>query len=218
MSGSVVTIASLKGGSSKTTLAVSLATHWLVRGRRVVLIDTDPRHAIVRLAARHDALGGVHVVTDSGIGVWQTAKELASTHDIVIVDTPSFRSEVTAAGLAVADLVLMPLRPSPLDLDLMIDTVHMLRAGVRGWTPTMLCMLVQTVHDSIVVRRMRHELHDAGIPTLAEEMPMRVAYPTAALQGATPSMLDPRGVAAQNIAAIAAELEARLRPRWQIAA
>ncbi|MDR3496341.1 MAG: ParA family protein [Ancalomicrobiaceae bacterium] len=217
MSGSVITVASLKGGSGKTTLAISLAIHWLLHGRRAVLIDTDPRHAIVRLAARHLALGGIEVITDASLEVWQTAKTLAQDHDIVIVDTPSFRSDVTAAGLAVADTILLPLRPSPLDLDLMIDTVHMLRSGIRGWAPSMLCVLTQTVKDSIVVRRMRHDLHEAGIPTLHEEMQMRVAYPTAALQGATPSMLEPRGSAAHNVEAIAGEIESRLQP-WRMAA
>lgn len=214
MTGFVITVASLKGGSGKTTLAICLATHWLMHGRRAVLIDTDPRHAIVRLAARHQGLGGVQVITDTSSAVWQTAGALTSDHDVVIVDTPSFRSDVTAAGLAVANMILLPLRPSPLDLDLMIDTVHMLRSGVRGWAPPMLCVLTQTVKESIIVRRMRHDLHEAGIPTLHEEMQMRVAYPTAALLGATPNMTEPKGAAAQNVAAIAGELESVLQPQW----
>jgi chromosome partitioning protein len=53
----------------------------------------------------------------------------------------------------------------------------------------------------------RAELVDAGLPVLQSEMSNRVAYPEAALWGATPSLISWKGPAAKEIAAIADEVD-----------
>ena len=46
MSGQIITIAQQKGGSGKTTLAVTLATAFLSMGKTVALLDTDPQGSL----------------------------------------------------------------------------------------------------------------------------------------------------------------------------
>ena len=53
----------------------------------------------------------------------------------------------------------------------------------------------------------RAELIEAGFPVLNSEMTNRVAYPEAALWGATPSLISWNGLAAREIAAIASEVD-----------
>ncbi|WP_067221797.1 AAA family ATPase [Stappia indica] len=213
MSAQVITVASLKGGSGKSTLASCLAVHWRMRGWRVLLVDADPQHSVLRLAAREQALGGLPVIARADRGMWKAVKEQAGDYDLIVVDTPGFDSEITAAGLAVADLVLIPVKPSPLDVDRMTDTVGLLMAGVQGWAPTFRCVLTQTTRGSVIARHIRAELEEAGFPLLRQELQNRVSYAEAALYGATPTLTQPDGAAAQDVQELAGEVEALLATR-----
>jgi chromosome partitioning protein len=210
MSGSVITIASLKGGSGKSTLASCLAVHWQLNGLSLLLVDADPQRSIARLAERDQELANVKVLEQSDKDVWSKVSKQRGSHGITLIDTPGFDSEITVSALAVADIVLIPVKASPLDVDRMMDTVGTLMNGVEGWAPIFRCVLTQTVRGSVISRHVRAELEESGFPILSSEMPNRVAYAEAGLYGATPSMTEPAGPAARNIAAIADETLALL--------
>jgi chromosome partitioning protein len=205
----IITVATMKGGSGKSTLASCLAVHWHLTGRRPTLIDADPQRSIVRLAARERSLGGVAVVEDATEDASKTARRLAAGGP-VIIDTPGFRSKTTLECLAAADFVLVPVKPSPFDVDRMLDTLNILIDRPDGRRPIFRCLLTQTTRDSVIARHIRTELAEAGLPVLATEMNNRVAYPEATLWGATPSLISWKGPAAREIAAIADELDAVL--------
>ncbi len=210
MTGSIITVATMKGGSGKSTLASCLAAHWHLQGRKPVVIDADPQRSIARLAAREKALGGVPVVEDASEDVAKTAEQLAHQSYPVIIDTPGFRSQSTLACVGVTNFVLVPVKPSPFDIDRMLDTLNLLIHGVSGRRPEFRCVLTQTTRDSVIARHIRSELVEAGFPVLKSEMTNRVIYAEAALWGATPSLIEPTGPAAQDIAAIANEVDAIL--------
>lgn len=203
----IVTVATMKGGSGKSTLASCLAVHWHLRGRRPTLIDADPQRSIMRLAARERALGGVALLEDATEDASNTARRLAHGGGLVIIDTPGFRSKTTLDCLAAADFVLVPVKPSPFDVDRMLDTLSILTDRPDGRQPLFRCLLTQTTRDSVIARHIRSELADAGLPVLRSEMTNRVAYPEATLWGATPSLISWKGPAAREIAAIAEELD-----------
>ncbi len=203
----IITIATMKGGSGKSTLASCLAVHWHLRGRRPSLIDADPQRSIMRLAARERALGGVAVVEDASEEASKTARRLAQNNGLVIIDTPGFRSRTTLDCLAVADFLLVPVKPSPFDVDRMLDTLSILTDRSDGRRPLFRCLLTQTTRDSVIARHIRNELAEAGLPVLDSEMQNRVAYPEASLWGATPSLISWKGPAAKEIAAVADEVD-----------
>lgn len=206
----IITVATMKGGSGKSTLASCLAVHWHLRGRRPTLIDADPQRSIIRLAARERALGGVSVVEDAGEDAARGAQRLAQSGGPVIIDTPGFRSRTTMDCLAIADFLLVPVKPSPFDVDRMLDTLSILTERGDGRQPLFRCVLTQTTRDSVIARHIRSELAEAGLPVLASEMTNRVAYPEASLWGATPSLISWKGPASKEIAAIADEVDAVL--------
>ena len=203
----IITVATMKGGSGKSTVASCLAVHWHLRGRRPTLIDADPQRSIMRLAARERALGGVALLEDATEEASRTARRLAQGGGLVIIDTPGFRSKTTLDCLAAADFVLVPVKPSPFDVDRMLDTLSILTERGDGRQPLFRCLLTQTTRDSVIARHIRTELADAGLPVLHCEMTNRVAYPEATLWGATPSLISWKGPAAREIAAIAEELD-----------
>ncbi len=209
MTNMIITVATMKGGSGKSTLASCLAVHWHLTGRRPTLIDADPQRSIMRLAARERALGGVNIVEDATEAASLTARQLSGTGP-VIIDTPGFRSKTTLECLAAADFVLVPVKPSPFDVDRMLDTLSILTDRPDGRRPVFRCLLTQTTRDSVICRHIRNELTEAGLPVLTAEMQNRVAYPEATLWGATPSLISWKGPAAREIATIADELDAVL--------
>jgi chromosome partitioning protein len=202
----IITVATMKGGSGKSTLASCLAVHWHICGRPSTIIDADPQRSIARLAARERALGGVTVVEDASENAWKTAQNLAA-HGPIVIDTPGFRSPATLACIAAADFLLVPVKASPLDIDRMLDTLNSLIEGAGGQRPTFRCVLTQTTRDSVIAKHIRAELIEAGFPVLKSEMTNRVAYAEAALWGATPSLMEGKGTAAREIAAIADEVD-----------
>ena len=214
MTGSIITVATLKGGSGKSTLASCLAVHWQLSGRACTIIDADPQCSIQRLARREQGLALVRVVNDATESASVAAKSHAANGSPVIIDTPGFRSSGTLACLAAADFVLVPVKPSPLDVDRMVDTLSLLLSRSLDGQVLFRCVLTQTTRDSIIAKHVRSELAGAGFPVLEQEMTNRVIYPESALWGATPSMMEPMGSAAREIAAIASEVD-RLLDRKQ---
>ncbi len=206
MTSQIITVATMKGGSGKSTVASCLAVYWHLRGRRPTLIDADPQRSIVRLAARERGLGGVPVIEDTENAA-ATARRIAAAGGLVIIDTPGFKSKTTLDCLAATDFLLVPVKPSPFDVDRMLDTLSFLTDRSNGRQPLFRCLLTQTTRDSVISRHIRNELVEAGLPVMQNEMANRVAYPEASLWGATPSLISWKGPAAKEIASIAEELD-----------
>lgn len=119
MAGKVITVAQQKGGSGKTTLAVTLGTAFVKRGLSVALLDTDPQGSLGRwFMARRDRLSeaGLEFSTASAWGVSYECDKLKRGVDVVLVDTPPKVDADLRPALREADLVLVPVSASPVDL------------------------------------------------------------------------------------------------------
>lgn len=117
--GKVVTVAQQKGGSGKTTIAVNLAVELSRRGQRVAVLDTDPQGSLGRwFLARRARLGeaGMEFSTASAWGVGYECEKLKRGADVVIVDTPPKVDADLRPALREADLVIVPVAASMVDL------------------------------------------------------------------------------------------------------
>ncbi len=117
--GMVLTVAQQKGGSGKTTLAVNLAVEFTRRGMKVALLDTDPQGSLGRwFLARREAFGdaGMEFSTASAWGVAYECEKLKRQADVVIIDTPPKVDADLRPALREADLVLVPVAASMMDL------------------------------------------------------------------------------------------------------
>ncbi|TAG23683.1 MAG: ParA family protein [Rhodobacterales bacterium] len=117
--GKVVTVAQQKGGSGKTTLAVNLAVELHGRGLKVALLDTDPQGSLGRwFMARRAVMAteGMEFSTASAWGVGYECEKLKKLADVVIIDTPPKVDADLRPALREADLVLVPVSASMMDL------------------------------------------------------------------------------------------------------
>ena len=119
MADGIITVAQQKGGSGKTTLAVNLGVALAAAGHSVALLDTDPQGSLGRwFMARVERLGdpGMEFATASAWGVSYECDKLRKAYDFVIVDTPPKVDADLRPALRVADLVLIPVASSHVDL------------------------------------------------------------------------------------------------------
>lgn len=113
----VVVFASRKGGSGKTTLAGHLAVEADRRGAGpVALIDTDPQGSLAEWWNARAAATPAFVQTAIADLPRDVERLGAAGIRLVVVDTPPALTEEVAAALALADIVVIPTRPSPHDL------------------------------------------------------------------------------------------------------
>ena len=116
----VITIAQQKGGTGKTTLAVHLALAFIkYHNHKVAIIDTDPQGSLGKwfmIRSENNSLNNnLTFKTASLWGAQYESKILKQDHDIVIIDTPPKIESDARPAIEAADLVLIPVAPSPVD-------------------------------------------------------------------------------------------------------
>lgn len=127
-----VVIANQKGGAGKTTLAGHLAVQAELEGLGpVVLVDTDPQGSLSdwwnERSAETPKFASVNLST-----IGEQLREIeAAGASLVIIDTPPAVTETISAVLSVADLVIIPSRPSPHDLRAVSKTIALVEQAAK---------------------------------------------------------------------------------------
>ena len=121
MAGSVITVAQQKGGSGKTTVAANLAVGFRRRGLTVAVVDLDPQGSLghwfmTRAETLPDLVEGMDFATSSAWGISYECRKLSGANDVVIIDTPPKADSDLRPALRVADLVIVPVSVSHVDL------------------------------------------------------------------------------------------------------
>ncbi|WP_136442920.1 ParA family partition ATPase [Pacificoceanicola onchidii] len=121
MSGQVITVAQQKGGSGKTTTAVNLGVGLAALGHRVAFVDLDPQGSLgrwfmTRVETHPERVEGMEFATSSAWGISYEVRKMTADFDYVIVDTPPKADSDLRPALRVADLVIVPVSVSHVDL------------------------------------------------------------------------------------------------------
>ena len=122
-----VAVIARKGGSGKTTVAVSLAIAAHRRGSKTLLADTDPQRSSVDVLERRRHSGPSVVETNSlGLFALQVSSLRAGV-ETLIVDTPAGDEQELAHAIVLADVSVLVIRPTFLDFAALLRTLKVIR-------------------------------------------------------------------------------------------
>src|ERR1700712_6034970 len=158
----VITVAQQKGGTGKTTLAANLAAA-LAPSRSVALVDIDPQHSLARWNERRPKTAAKLMFLEvSGWRVTGELDRLKAAFDIVLIDSPPQIDTDARLAIRGADLVLIPVQPSPPDIWAAEGTLK-LAAGEKRRVTLVLNRLPPTgrLREAMVA-----SLHEGGHPLL----------------------------------------------------
>lgn len=120
MNTKIITIAQQKGGAGKTTVAAHIAVGLAQGNKKVACIDLDPQASLSTWArVRAAKLGennNINCVSCNAYALDETIKKLSETNDFIVIDSPPHIEIEARQAIRSADLVLIPVQPSPTDL------------------------------------------------------------------------------------------------------
>ncbi len=121
MTAKIITVVNQKGGSGKTTISMQLAGALARRGNKILVVDADPQGTATRWAASAEDQtpfpASVVGLSAANNKVHREVKKFVDDYGCIIIDCPpAADSPVPQSALLIADLALVPLIPSPLDI------------------------------------------------------------------------------------------------------
>jgi chromosome partitioning protein len=209
MPGTVITLAQQKGGSGKTTLAAHLAVALLRAGNTVAMLDIDPQGSLGEWYERRERrLGDLAIDigfrTASGWGARREARALGRDYDIVIIDTPPKSDLDIRPAFEIADLVVVPIQPTPVDLWATDPTLAMI-AKERNRS---LMVINRANRRALITGEMVAAITGLGHAVAATQIGNRVAFAASMGNGATVIDIAPGSAAGGEIVAVANEVRA----------
>lgn len=115
----IILIGGEKGGTGKTTLATNLAAMRALKGRDVLLIDTDPQGSANYWAQSRDdekVTPRVACVQKFGKGLPAEVNDLKRRYQDIIIDAGGRDSVELRSALVVTQKVYIPIQPSQFDI------------------------------------------------------------------------------------------------------
>ena len=119
----IVVLLSQKGGTGKSTIATHLAVCAARQGKAVALFDIDPQASAAKWSDRRAAEGPPVVRAGAAQLPHLVQQARQQGADIILIDTAGHADASSLHALQLADLVLIPCRPSAADLDAIEDTI-----------------------------------------------------------------------------------------------
>ena len=194
-----IALVTQKGGAGKTTLATALAVAAMETGEKVVALDLDPQGSLAAWGDDRDReTPAVDKLDDDRLGrlpaIIESLGRAGMT--LAVLDCPGVASTATNSAIAVADLCLLPTRPTRLDIRASKPTVQALLGLKRPFA----FVLNQCPPGPRNVRAMEAAagLHLMGV--LAEPfMATRADYQDAVASGLGVTEYAPQGKAAEEV-------------------
>ncbi|MEK6747131.1 MAG: ParA family partition ATPase [Pseudomonadota bacterium] len=201
----VITIAQQKGGAGKTTLAAHIAVALSQKGNRVAVIDIDPQGSLTHWhKIREERFGeGYTGLTFTAVSGWRVGGEvtrLRRQSDYVIIDSPPHTETEARSAIRSADIIVIPVQPSPTDLwatKATLDLAKHEKIPVR-------VVLNRVAANSRLAQTIAAELPELTKTTLGN----RVLFAAALMEGRCATEVEPTSAAAQEIKALVKEITA----------
>jgi len=191
MAAKIIAVCNQKGGSGKTTLSMQLAGTIARRKNKVLVVDADPQGTATRWAASDDdenpfpaSVVGLSAASEK---VHREVKKFVGDYDFIVIDCPpAADSPVPQSALLIADLALVPIIPSPLDLWASVG-IRQVIENVSDINENLTARLVvnQCQPKTNLAKEALEVLPEFGIPVCKNYLRQRTAYRQSAVFGQT---------------------------------
>jgi chromosome partitioning protein len=210
----VLVLASQKGGAGKTTLSRHLAVEAERAGHGpVVLIDADPQGGLASWWNRRRAESPVFFASRMEELPRHLDQARRGGFKLVIIDTPPQATGLIRAVVELADLVLIPTRPSPDDLDAVGRTIDIVDDAGKP----MVFVINGATKNARITGQAAIALSQSGTVATAT-IHHSVSFPTSGIDGRTVSELDAVSNSAKEVAELWRYVVTRLRKTVKVAA
>jgi chromosome partitioning protein len=186
----VIAIIQQKGGVGKSTITANLAGELVEKKLIVRVLDLDPQQSLATWArlgggVLSDIVGPVSV--ESAKEFKAVVAEAADQAERVILDCPPGLPDTGMMAALLADIVLLPVTPSPLDViasKKALELIRQVQEQRKGGLPIIAYVPSKLVHNTILARDLESTLK----PTKERILPgisQRIAIAESVLQGLT---------------------------------
>ena len=182
----VIAVLNQKGGSGKTTIASNLAHALKLADTKVLLVDADPQGS----ARDWNEANGGSVLPVVGLDRETLPTDLEairSGYDYVVIDGAPQIAKMAVAAVKAADVVLIPVQPSPYDIWAAADLVEVIKARqqITDGSPKAAFVISRAIKNTKLSGEVAEALEGYDLPILKSGTTQRVIYPTSASEGKT---------------------------------
>ena len=203
----VISVLNQKGGVGKTTLSVNLAAELARRsGARVLLVDADPQGSALDWAAARTADPLISVVGFPRPSIHKEIEQIGYGYGFVVIYGPPRVTDLARSAIMAADLVLIPVQPSPYDIWAADEVVKLIEEANIYKSLKSAFVVNRKIANTALGRDVSEALAAYSVPVLACTIGQRVIFAEAVAQGLAVFEVDPDGPAAQEIETLKNEL------------
>jgi chromosome partitioning protein len=127
----VISLASSKGGSGKSTTVVVLAGAFAQQGYSVRIIDADPARRVVKWAEAGLTGPNITVVAADSKIISDTIQRAQNEAEIVLVDVEGSANMIVLLAIGQSDFVVIPTQPSAADVEEAVLTVGVVQSAEK---------------------------------------------------------------------------------------
>ena len=195
----VIAIVSQKGGAGKTTLALHIAVAAERAGLSAAILDMDPQETAERWSEWRKEEPPAVVAAKATTLARRIEQARGADGDLVVIDPPPLAQTEAREAARVADLILIPCRPSAFDLDAIRITAD-LADDIRK--PAFVVVNAGPPHGTSVYRDVAETVESFGLKIALARLAERAAFRHAVREGKSVLETEPDGKAAEEVGAL----------------